>query len=124
MLAHRVGLWIGERQKDSAKALSAILCRWPKQAQQLLEELRRLGFNSVRLGHRDQFDFSPGIVVTNVHQVKGLEFRNVLIVEPSEENYRSTSEEETNLLYVAVTRAEERLDFLGVQPRSALLPGA
>jgi len=122
LLAHRIGMWIAERQKDSARSLSAILCRWPKQAQQLLEELRRLGFNSVRLGHRDQFDFSPGIVVTNVHQVKGLEFRNVLIVEPSEENYRASNEEEANLLYVAVTRAEERLDFIGLQPRTSLLP--
>ncbi|MFO1463291.1 MAG: 3'-5' exonuclease [bacterium] len=122
LLAQRVGQWVAERQKDSAKALSAILCRWPKQAQQLTEELRKLGFSAVRLGHRDSFDFSPGITVTNVHQVKGLEFRNVLIVEPSEEHYRSDNEEEAHLLYVAVTRAEERLDFLGVSPPSRLLP--
>jgi len=122
LLAQRVSQWIDARNKDSAKALSAIICRWPKQAVQLVEDLRKLGFNSVRLGHREKFDFSPGITVTNVHQVKGLEFRNVLIVEPSEENYKAASEEEQNLLYVAVTRAEERLDFIGVQKPSSLLP--
>ena len=86
-----------------------------------MEVLRKQGHASVRLGHRDQFDFSPGVVVTNVHQVKGLEFRNVLVVEPSEENYRAGSEEEQNLLYVAMTRAEWRLDFIGAKKQSSLL---
>jgi len=122
ILPQRVGQWIAERQKDSAKSLSAVICRWPKQAVQLVEELRKLGYPAVRLGHREQFDFSPGITITNVHQVKGLEFRNVLVVEPTEENYKSTNEEEGNLLYVAVTRAEERLDFMGTGKLSGLLP--
>ncbi|MFO1518787.1 MAG: 3'-5' exonuclease [bacterium] len=122
LLVHRIGQWITERQKDSAKSLSALICRWPKQAVALLEELRKIGFAGLRLGHRDQFDFSPGITITNVHQVKGLEFRNVLVVEPSEENYHADNEEERNLLYVAVTRAEERLDFIGTKAASSLLP--
>lgn len=122
LLPLRIGHWISARQKDSAKALSAIICRWPKQAVQLLDELRKIGYPAVRLGHREQFDFSPGITITNVHQVKGLEFRNVLVVEPSEENYKANSDEECNLLYVAVTRAEERLDFIGVNKATPLLP--
>ncbi len=122
-LAHTVGQWITARQTESRRTLCALICRWPKQAQQLVEELRKIGYPSVRLGHRDQFEFSPGITVTNVHQVKGLEFRNVLVVEPSEENYHGTSEEERNLLYVAVTRAEHRLDFIGSQKPTALLAG-
>ncbi|MDO8527887.1 MAG: AAA family ATPase [Deltaproteobacteria bacterium] len=113
VLPNLVGQWIGARLKENPHALSSVICRWPKEAQKLVEELRKLGYPSVRLGHRDQFDFSPGVTVTNVHQVKGLEFRNVLIVEPSEENYKLTSEEERNLLYVAVTRAEQRLDAVG-----------
>lgn len=122
VLAHRVGQWIDERLAENSRCLSAIICRWPKLAQELVEELRKIGYPSVRLGHREQFDFSPGIIVTNVHQVKGLEFRNVLVVEPSEENYKSTNEEERNLLYVAVTRAEQRLDFMGHGRPTALLP--
>jgi len=122
LLANRIGQWIAARQQDSAKSLSGIICRYPKQAVQLMEELRRLGYPAVRLGHREQFDFSPGITITNVHQVKGLEFRNVLVVEPSEDNYNPENEEESNLLYVAVTRAEQRLDFIGVKKPSPLLP--
>lgn len=122
VLIHQIGQWTLQRQKDSWRSLSAIICRWPKQAQELVDQLRKIGHAGVRLGHRDQFDFSPGIVITNVHQVKGLEFRNVLIVEPSEDNYKSTSEEERNLLYVAVTRAELSLDFMGSKKATALLP--
>lgn len=119
VMAHIVGQWIEARLKE--RTLSAVICRWARQAEQLVEVLRKQGHASVRLGHRDQFDFSPGVVVTNVHQVKGLEFRNVLVVEPSEENYHAGSEEERNLLYVAMTRAEWRLDFIGVQKPSSLL---
>ncbi len=128
VLPNRVGQWVAARLKDSSKSLSAIICRYPKQAQELVDQLRKLGFSSVRLGHRDQFDFSPGVVVTNVHQVKGLEFRNVLIIEPTENHYPTpdpnnpATHEGQNLLYVAITRAEVRLDFIGSEKMTALLP--
>ena len=122
VLPNFVGQWISERVAENPRSLSAVICRWPKEAQALVERLRNLGHASVRLGHRDAFTFSPGVVVTNVHQVKGLEFRNVLIVNPTEENYRPESEEERNLLYVAATRAERRLDFIGYGRLSRLLP--
>lgn len=118
----QIAEWIKARLKDSPKAVSAVICRKPKEAAQLVEELRRLGLPSVRLGHRDQFDFSPGITVTNAHQVKGLEFRNVLVVEPSDDNYSPKDGEERNLLYVAVSRAEFRLDFIGMKASGRLLP--
>jgi DNA helicase II / ATP-dependent DNA helicase PcrA len=122
VIPNLIGQWVKDRAEDDPKTYCSIICRWPKQAQALVDALRKLGHSAVRLGHRDQFDFSPGITVTNVHQVKGLEFRNVLMVEPSEEQYRHTSDEERNLLYVGITRAEERLDFVGAHERSTLLP--
>lgn len=121
-LPYLVGQWIDDRLRESAHSLSAIICRWPKEAQKLVENLRKLGYASVRLGYRDQFSFAPGIVVTNVNQVKGLEFRNVLIFEPTETNYKFNNEEEQNLLYVAVTRAEVMLDFVTAGPITTLLP--
>lgn len=121
-LHYYAGQWIKARLEESKKTLSAIICRWPKQAEELVAKLKAHGHSYVHLGHRDQFDFSPGIIVTNIHQVKGLEFRNVLIVEPTEEHYGSESEEEQNLLYVAVTRAERRLDFITSERPTKMLP--
>ena len=66
--------------------LIALICRYPKQAMELKEELDAYLPGEVRLGHRDQFSFEPGIIVTNIHQVKGLEFDSVALVEPDEEN--------------------------------------
>jgi ATP-dependent DNA helicase UvrD/PcrA len=120
-LPHVAAGWVKARQKENPNALTAVICRQPKEAQALTEELRKLGLPSARWGHREQFDFSPGVIVTSIHQVKGLEFRNVLVVEPSAENY-AENEEGRNLLYVAATRAEVRLDFTGVRAPTPLLP--
>lgn len=120
-LPNLVANWIRACQGENANGLSAVICRHPKEAQALTDELRKLGLPSVRWGHREQFDFSPGVVITSIHQVKGLEFRNVLVVEPHDENYPA-NEEGRNLLYVAATRAEVRLDFAGTKAPSPLLP--
>ncbi len=120
-LSHLIANWVQACQRENPNALTAVICRQPQEAQQLTEELRKLGLPSVRWGHREQFDFSPGVVITSIHQVKGLEFRNVLVVEPSEENYPA-GDEGRNLLYVAATRAEVKLDFIGTRPPTRLLP--
>ncbi|MBX7147637.1 AAA family ATPase [bacterium] len=117
-----VGQWVDERVRESAHSLSCVICRNPKDAKMLTDQLRKMGHTSVRLGYRDQFTFTPGVVVTNVNQVKGLEFRNVLVVEPTSSHYHSSNEEERNLLYVAVTRAEVMLDFVCSGEVSKLLP--
>lgn len=119
---HLIGLWMQERVKENPHSLSAVICRWPKQAEHLAGVLRKIGYPFVRWGYRENFDFSPGVTVTNVHQVKGLEFRNVLIVNPTEEQYSPQKEEERNLLYVATTRAEVRLDFICRGRPTSMLP--
>lgn len=52
--------------------------------------------------------FTPGVIVTNAHQVKGLEFTNVILWNPSNKIYRN-NEVDKNLLYVAISRACKRL---------------
>jgi DNA helicase IV len=86
---HLIGKWIKERIAENQYSLSAVICRLPKQAQHLVAVLKKIGYPFVRWGHRDNFDFSPGVTITNVHQVKGLEFRNVLIVNPTETQFNS-----------------------------------
>jgi DNA helicase-2/ATP-dependent DNA helicase PcrA len=86
------------------KALVAVLCRTKGAADRWAEGLDGLLAEPVRRGHRDHFGFEPGVVVSNVHQVKGLEFDGVVLVEPGA--YR---ERDRNLLHVAITRAADQL---------------
>lgn len=90
-----------ERRPNS---LVAVLCRSKAVADRWTADLQAAGLAGVRRGHRDDFGFGPGVVVSNVHQVKGLEFDGVVLVEPSA--YR---ERDRNLLHVAITRAADQL---------------
>lgn len=101
--------------------LIAVICRYPKQAMELKEELEGYLPGEVRLGHRDQFSFEPGILVTNIHQVKGLEFDSVALVEPDEVNYPAKKEESRNMIYVGITRTQEDLLLTTIRPFSSVL---
>ncbi|MHC1699139.1 MAG: ATP-binding domain-containing protein [Geobacteraceae bacterium] len=59
--------------------------------------------------------FDPGVLVVNAHIVKGVEFTNVILWNPSETDYRQT-EIDRNLLYVALTRASKRLYVVHWRP--------
>ena len=101
--------------------LVALICRYPKQAMELKEEMENYLPGEVRLGHRDQFSFEPGVLVTNIHQVKGLEFDSVALVEPDEENYPEKREESRNMIYVGITRTQEDLLLATIRPYSSVL---
>jgi DNA helicase IV len=113
--------WVRGRTRESPRALCGIICRTVDEAAQLVTDLRNTGLPNVRLGHRE-FDFSPGVIAAAVAEVKGLEFRHVLVVNPSVRAYAPDRPESRNLLYVAATRAEASLDFAGVDEPSPLLP--
>jgi|FLOH01.1.fsa_nt_gi DNA helicase II / ATP-dependent DNA helicase PcrA len=117
MLEHLVE-WSNRLVKADPYKLIAIICRYPKQAMELKEELEEYLSGEVRLGHRDQFSFEPGIMVTNIHQVKGLEFDSVAMVEPDEENYPIRREESRNMIYVGITRTQDDLLLTTVKPFS------
>jgi len=113
--------WVKTVRSGGSNKLIALICRYPRQAMELKEDLEEMIPEGLRLGHRDQFSFEPGVIVTNVHQVKGLEFDAVCIVEPSEENYPQIRPESRNMLYVAITRAEDDLMLAGVKPFSRMI---
>src|SRR5205814_2945030 len=85
-----------------------VVCARPATAQQLHARLARLladaGF-PVRHGYRDDFKFAPGLTVTNLRQVKGLEFDSVIVVDPAGTPYAATAQGRRNL-YTVITRAE------------------
>lgn len=115
-----VGWSRGLLRADPCK-LIALICRYPKQAMELKEEMEAYLPGEVRLGHGGQFSFEPGILVTNIHQVKGLEFDSVALVEPDEENYPTRREESRNMLYVGITRTQEDLLLASIRPYSSVL---
>lgn len=100
--------------EQEPKSLTAVICRWKQDVLLLEKALRGLP------GLRMEMTFKPGIIVTNVHQVKGLEYSNVILWNPSQKNYPNT-QLGRNLLYVAITRASSRLAIFHHDPLSSLL---
>ncbi len=117
LLENLVG-WTNRMIAIDSYKLIAIICRYPKQAMELKEELEEFFPGEVRLGHRDQFSFEPGVMVTNIHQVKGLEFDSVALVEPDEDNYPIKREESRNMVYVGITRTQDDLLLTTIKPFS------
>jgi DNA helicase II / ATP-dependent DNA helicase PcrA len=75
-----------------------------------------------RLVLAGEFSFEPGIDVTDLDNVKGLEFDYVIVPQVSEAAY-PTSDDSRRRLHVAVTRAVSRLWLVSGGERSHVLPG-
>ena len=69
-----------------------------------------------------EFAFEAGVEVTEVAEVKGLEFDYVVLVEVSAACYPDNSHCR-RLLHVAATRARHQLWLMAVGSRSPLLSG-
>jgi superfamily I DNA/RNA helicase len=74
-----------------------------------------------RLSLDGEFDFLPGISVTCVADVKGLEFDYVIVPDASAERYPDTPESR-RALYVTVTRAIHQVWLNSVDTWSPILP--
>lgn len=99
------------------KSLTAIICRYKCEAQYIYGAMK--GIPGVRL-QTNSLTFEPGVLITNVHQVKGLEFGGVILWNPTQKAYPAT-EIGKNLLYVAITRASNRLAIYRHEPLTTLL---
>jgi superfamily I DNA/RNA helicase len=97
------------------RSLVAVLSKRKNAADEWAAALVAAGLSDVRRGNRGDFGFEPGIVVSNVHQVKGLEFDGVLLIEPSD-----FGGYDRHLLHVAITRAAERLWVVAARGRGLL----
>jgi DNA helicase-2/ATP-dependent DNA helicase PcrA len=98
-------------------ALVAVLAKGKTTADQWARRLEAAGLTGVRRASRGDFSFQPGVLVSNVHQVKGLEFDGVVLVEPADFN-----ETDRQLLHVALTRAADRLWIVAGRGRGMLRP--
>jgi DNA helicase-2/ATP-dependent DNA helicase PcrA len=99
----------------------ALITRYPQQADVYYDALLIAEVPKLRRIGRQDFSFTPGIDVTDVRQVKGLEFDYVVILEPTSQNYPEVVESR-HLLHIAATRAAHQLWLVCVGPVSKLIP--
>ncbi len=113
--------WISRVIERYPESLIAVLCRDRDEARYVYSLLRPTFQAAVRLGEEASISFEEGIIVSWVAAVKGLEFPNVLLWNPSAKSYPS-DRRSRNLLYVAVTRTQDHLALVGWDTPSPHLP--
>ncbi|MCB0343652.1 MAG: ATP-binding domain-containing protein [Bdellovibrionales bacterium] len=113
--------WTRRVAEKYPSSITTVVCRDMKEAQHVLSLLKPTFGPAVRLGDAYNFTFDEGIIVTDVRQVKGLEFPHVLIWNPSKRAY-AANRQGRNMLYTAITRAEEVLCLVTWGRHSPALP--
>jgi len=104
-------------------ASCAVIARHSEQADAYFEGLRRAEVPALRRVKRDEFNFQPGVDVTDVAQVKGLEFDYVVMVDVNEASYPNVNWAR-HLLHIGVTRAAHQLWLVSTGEPSVLVPKA
>ena len=113
------------RSLVSSEPLSsvAVIARYPEQADLYYKGLRHGEVPNLRRIAEQDFPFRPGVDVTDVRQVKGLEFDYVVVVECNRSTF-PTDNETRHLLHIAATRAAHQLWVFSTGSPSLLLPEA
>ena len=92
---------------EDPNSLTAVICKKKADEKMLHKELTGI----TGLHQQGELTFEPGALVTIAHQVKGVEFANVILYDPNSKDFRKSALDR-NLLYVCVTRACRRLDIV------------
>jgi DNA helicase-2/ATP-dependent DNA helicase PcrA len=111
------------RKLVSSEPLSsvAVIARYPEQADLYFKGLRHGEVPNLRRVADQDFLFRPGVDVTDVRQVKGLEFDYVVLVECNAATF-PVDNETRHLLHIAATRAAHQLWVFSTGTPSLLLP--
>ncbi|MBL9013207.1 MAG: ATP-binding domain-containing protein [Myxococcales bacterium] len=104
-------------------ASCAVISRHPEQADAYYDGLRRAEVPALRRVRRDEFNFQPGVDVTDVTSVKGLEFDYVVMVDVNDASYPD-QHWARHLLHIGVTRAAHQLWLVSTGEPSVLIPAA
>ena len=104
-------------------ASCALIARHPEQADAYYEGLKRAEVPALRRVRRDEFNFQPGVDVTDVTSVKGLEFDYVVMVDVNAASYPKQNWAR-HLLHIGVTRAAHQLWLVSTGEPSVLIPDA
>jgi len=117
--------FIGTALRDLAAreplANVAVVARHQAQARLYFDGLKKSEVPRLELITDQDFSFAPGVEVTDVKQVKGLEFDYVVMVEVNADSYPD-NEEARHLLHVGITRAAHQIWLLTTTAPSPLIP--
>jgi len=123
---------IGEAVAFLGEALRSLLLREPTASVALVarhsgtatafyQGLAKSDVPSLRRVARHEFTFTAGVDVTDVTQVKGLEFDYVVLLDATSGAYPDTIESR-HLLHIALTRCAHQLWLLSTSQPSPLIP--
>jgi DNA helicase-2/ATP-dependent DNA helicase PcrA len=117
--------FLAESLRDLARgeprASIAVIARYPEQADLYYQGLLNAEVPNVRRVADQDFPFKPGVDVTDVKQVKGLEFDYVVMVEVNTATFPE-SDEARHLMHIAATRAAHQLWLTCTATPSNLVP--
>lgn len=110
---------LSELYEKEHLASIAIICATEENARHFFDGLKNTAAD-VRLVIDGEFTFKPGIDITDISQVKGLEFDYVIIPDATENSYPDTLIAR-KALHIAVTRTVHQLWILSVGRPTAIL---
>ena len=110
-----------ELLSEEPNAAVAVVTRFPEQADAYYDGLLRGEVPKLRRIAEQDFPFKPGVDVTDVRQVKGLEFDYVVLAEVNDTSYPN-EDEARHLLHIGATRAAHQLWVICAGKPSPLLP--
>ncbi|MCB9621919.1 MAG: ATP-binding domain-containing protein [Sandaracinus sp.] len=117
--------FLGEALRDLARseplASIAIIARYPEQADEYFLGLKHAEVPNLRRIAEQDFPFRAGVDVTDVRQVKGLEFDYVILVDVNLSAFPE-DDESRHLLHIAATRAAHQLWVTTTASPSMLVP--
>ncbi|MFN7701280.1 MAG: 3'-5' exonuclease [Deltaproteobacteria bacterium] len=116
-----LGEALRELMQAEPRASVCLVARYPEQADLYYKGLQTAEVPHLRRIADQDFPFRAGIDVTDVRQVKGLEFDYVVLLECSRAVYPVT-DECRHLLHIAVTRAAHQLWVTTTGDPSLILP--
>lgn len=119
--------FLAEALRDLARAEPlasvAIIARYPEQADEYFKGLKHGEVPNLRRIADQDFPFRAGVDVTDVRQVKGLEFDYVIIVEANTTTF-GEDDEARHLMHIAATRAAHQLWVVTTASPTMLIPEA
>lgn len=103
------------------RATIAILARYPEQADAYFQALDMAEIPNLRRVKNYDFAFRPGVEITEIRQVKGLEYDYVILVDVNADTY-PVNDESRYQLHIGATRAAHQLWIISTSTPSPLLP--